>query len=623
MPPVRWCERIVGVEALELVDFLGGLPLFADVLREELEAAAHEAETATFPAGSVALAEDGPPSACLYVVRSGSMELLSGDDVFALLGPGEAFGHLSLLTRMPPTATVRAAEETVCFLLPADFAHTVFGRPSGSVFASTTLRERLGRRGYSVRALPEIGALGAEMPLSTSPVIVARETPIRDVARAMTEGGSTTAVVRTGGGFGLAGDADLRAQVATGEVSVDEPVSSVMHFPAPTVPRGELGAGALVGALLDPLGHVVVLDDAGEPESVFSITELLSVRPTTPFALRQTLLEADDEEAVAEAAGHIDEVFQSLLAAHLSCADVGRVLTFLADAATTRLLDLAFDRHGPAPVSWAWLTFGSAARREFTLTSDQDNALAYGDEADEQVDAYFERVAADVNAGLARCGFKRDGADVLASDKRWRMTKTEWLDELRTSVASTDRSHLVRAAISADFRQLAGDLELVPALQEIFATANRHPAFLRRVARTATQLSLPLNFRGSFAVERHGDAAGKIDIKAGGMKPITNVARFYTLQGGGTSVATLERLHRAKGYGELPAHTAEALRDAFDITWRVRLEHHAAQREAGVEVDDLVDPDDLPVLAREELRDALRTVRAAQNKLEGFLPSRR
>ena len=79
---------------------------------------------------------------------------------------------------------------------------------------------------------------------------------------------------------------------------------------------------------------------------------------------------------------------------------------------------------------WAWLDLGSAARREFTLASDQDNALAYATRRagrGEEVDEYFARLGADVNDGLVRCGIGIDNNGVLAGNRLWRMSKDAWL----------------------------------------------------------------------------------------------------------------------------------------------------------------------------------------------------
>src|SRR5437868_989995 len=78
----------------------------------------------------------------------------------------------------------------------------------------------------------------------------------------------------------------------------------------------------------------------------------------------------------------------------------------------------------------AWLALGSTARREFTLGSDQENALAYDGEA-EEVDAYFAGLGEDVTRGLVRCGFELDPNDVVASNGLWRLPARRWSEVFR------------------------------------------------------------------------------------------------------------------------------------------------------------------------------------------------
>jgi len=52
----------------------------------------------------------------------------------------------------------------------------------------------------------------------------------------------------------------------------------------------------------------------------------------------------------------------------------------------------------------------------------------------------------------------------------------------------------------------------------------------------------------------------------------------------------------------------------------IRFQHHASQIQAGRAPDNMVDPEDLPPLARLDLREALRTVTAAQKQLGHYVP---
>ena len=110
------------------------------------------------------------------------------------------------------------------------------------------------------------------------------------------------------------------------------------------------------------------------------------------------------------------KLFVDLVDAHLDAPALTRVLTLLQDAMTSRLLELAVRRRGEPPVPYAWLAFGSAARSELTLASDQDNGLAYADTDDPAVDEYFRVLALDVNSGLRRCGFSLDPHGTVASN---------------------------------------------------------------------------------------------------------------------------------------------------------------------------------------------------------------
>ena len=312
----------------------------------------------------------------------------------------------------------------------------------------------------------------------------------------------------------------------------------------------------------------------------------------------------------------LPRLLASLLSAGLAPGDVSRALAVQSDTATIRLLELSFGRRGAAPAPWAWLALGSVARRELTVASDQDNALAYADDADEEADEWFAAVAGDVNAGLARCGLGEDAAEVLARDPRWRMSAGKWATVFRECLERPDRSHLVRAAVAFDFRQVTGGLDVVPPLAAVVRDARRHPDFIARLARTATDWKVPLGRRDRLAT---GDD-GRLDLKVGGALPIANLARLHAFASGITISGTLERLVAAEETGRLDRETATALREAFDTVARIRLEHHADCLRAARPPDNRVDPRALPPLRRSALREALRAVQAAQRGLRVYVP---
>jgi CBS domain-containing protein len=538
------------------------------------------------------------------------MELVHADTVVDVLEPGECFGHPSLLTELAPAFTVRAREPSTCVVLPREAAMRVFAQPDGARYLAMSLRSRLVRTGHTAHGLPELSMTRVGALVDRAPVVVSPEVTIADAARAMTEAHATAALVDGGDGVGIVTDADLREHVLAPGRSADEPIGLAAR-PALTAPADRTASEALVDLLDAEERALCVLGPDGRVLGLLGVEDIVGGEHS-PFALRRAISRAPDEDALVETAtAGLPRLLVSLLSAGLAPADVSRALAVQSDTATMRLIDFAFRAHGPAPVAWAWLALGSVARRELTLASDQDNALAYADEGGPEADEFFARVARDVNNGLARCGLGEDAAEVLARDPRWRMSASRWRATFEECLEHPDRSHLVRAAVSFDFRLVGGGLDIVPPLAAVVRDARNHPGFIARLARTATDWKVPLGRRGRVVLDRDG----RVDLKIGGALPIANVARLHAFAAGITISGTVDRLVAAQETGRLDAETATALREAFETVSRIRIEHHAACLAEGRPADNRVDPHALPPLRRAGLREALRAVAAAQRRL--------
>jgi CBS domain-containing protein len=611
--------RVEDVYTAEIAAFLQQYPPFDALPPEELEEVAGAVEARRYAAGENILVEDARPAEHLFVVREGSAELVHEGEIVDILEPGESFGHPSLLTGMAPAFTVRAHEESTCYLVPREAAMRALTSPAGTTYVAATLRERLTRTGHTVHALPPVNTVAVGDLLGRPPLFCAADVTIHKAARLMTDNGVSAIVVRDGRNISIVTDAQLRERVIADELSAANPVMRVAA-PAVTVRPDYLAVDAIVEMLDAAADHVIVTGRDGDVVGLLSAADLLGLESRSPFALRHALLRSHDEDELVETAKELRQLLLALVDADVPPEKIGRVLSLQFDTITARLIDFAIARHGLAPVPWAWLQLGSAARRELTLGSDQENALAFADSEDgADRDGYFERLAGDVNDGLARCGFEPDANGVLARNRLWRMPQSEWLRVFGECLESPDESHLIRATVAFDFRHAGGGLQIVPPLVAVLRRAPQYPDFIRQLARSATAFRPPLGFRGSLPGGRKDGDRG-LDIKRGGAIPIANLARFYALTNGVTISATLDRLVAAQEIGALDAETATGLREAFAVVSRCRLVHHARQIEAGAPTDNLINPAELAPLARNELREAFRVIAHAQKRLGAFVP---
>jgi CBS domain-containing protein len=604
--------------------FLARQPPFDGLDPEELRSLAATATELSYERGQPVLVEDGPPAPGLWVILTGSMDIVHEGEVIQVLEPGECFGHPSLLTGMAPAFTIRAREASSCALFDPEAGRRMLGTRAGAVYVAQSMRKRLTGAGHTVHGLLDVGTTPVSA-IMRPPEFCEPDEALRDAARRLGRDRVLALLVELDpahpGELGIVTDAEVRAAVADG--SLDVSIRAVARTPVPTVPIGQIAVEATIDMLAAGTEHVAVLD-GNRVCGLLSAADLLGLDARSPIALRHLILGSADEDELVRVVEQLPKLFLLLMRAGVPSRDLGRVLSLQHDAVVARLIDFSIARHGPAPLPWAWLDLGSAARREFTLSSDQDNAFAYADpEPGEEasVDEYFERLGSDVNDGLARCGIGVDNNGVLAGKRLWRMSKSDWLRTFDECLTTPDESHLIRATVAFDFRPTAGGLALVAELTERIRAARDYPQFMRLMVRSASGFQVSLGFRGQLATERHGEPPGRLDLKHGAIIPLVNLVRFHALANAVTISPTIDRIEAVASVGGLDRAAADGLRESFEVITRLRFEHHAALIASGSEPDNLINPDELSQIARAELREALQVVRRSQKQLGVWSPA--
>jgi CBS domain-containing protein len=604
---------------VQIARFLGEYPPF-DALEERLvDAIAGRVQIAFFERGSNILERSGEPADHLYVVRTGLVELIDDGRVIDVLGAGESFGHPSLLSGQSPSLDVRAAEDTICYLVDPNDAAAVLATPGGLRFLSQSLRRR------SVRALEGVAGDRADpwrahvsSIVKRPPVTLGPQQSVSAAAELMSrERISSLLIWSEGSELGILTDRDLRSRVLGAGRSADVPISEVMTTPVVSVEPDATGAEVLSLMLERGVHHVPVVDRDGTLVGVVTDTDLLGLERTTPFHLRSAIERAPTSDAAIEAARSLPQAVRASVDGDVDPVDIGHMVAVVIDALTRRLIDLTISEAGDPPGPWAWIGLGSEARHEQALATDQDHALAYdaGDLAVDEVDAYFGKLAEAVESGLESAGIPRCKARVSATNPGWRGTPKTWAERFSGWIDDVSLEGSQLTAIAFDHRRVHGSLAIERTLAPIVGSVPSHPVFLRHVARTATENRPPTGFFRDFVVESDGEHAGLLDVKHGGLTLITSLARAHALAVGSTEIRTLGRLRAAVAAGRLEHEEAAALEESFRLLWQIRLEHQVRCAELGRPVDDFVDPSSLPPLTRHALKEAFRTIDRAQRSL--------
>jgi len=602
---------------MNVAGFLAEFPPFQGLAIEQLSRIASATEVEFFPAGTTILERSGESAAYLYVVRKGAVEILDQGRLVDLIGEGETFGELSLVSGQGPVASVRTAEDTLCYLIPRELAQELLQGATGARFLASVARRRLDSTVPPTEMPDLLTRVGAQVrrPLVTAPP----DATVAQVASLMTEERVSSLLIPLGEGWGIVTDRDLRSRVLAAGRTADTSVTEVMTSPIVTVPAETRVAEVLLGMLERGIHHLPVTDRTGTVIGMVTDTDLLGLARQSPFALKSAIERAPDHDAAVAAARDLPETVATLVDTSVDPVDIGHVIAVTIDALTRRLLELGIARLGEPPLRWAWLALGSEARREQAMFTDQDHALALepGDRADEDVDPYFAELARVVTDGLEAAGIHRCHGNAMAEHPSLRRSLDGWVEAFRGWMQDPGAEGSILSSIVFDYRQIAGPLEAEPALDEVVRSAPRtYPAFVRHLSRRALDLKPPTGFFRDLVVEAKGEHAGRLDIKHGGITIATNLARAYDIRTGRSDKGTLERLRAASDTGQISEASREALEETFQLLWAIRLEHQVVQHRSGAAADDFVDPQGLGPVRRRALKEAFRILAAEQRALQ-------
>ena len=601
----------------DIAGFLGSHPPFDAVDADELARIAATTETEVSPRGKAIFPQGAGPVEYTWVVRSGSVEVIDDGRVLDLLGPGELFGYASMISGLPTGFEARAAEDTVCYRIPADVIRPLLARPDVLRFVA---------RSIVARAVPATPADQVQVRVArlirTPPLLCRGDEPIREAAKRMTDQGASAVLVPLGGSFGIVTDRDLRTRVIAAGLSPDEPVSAIMTEPAYTVTADRLGDDVLLDMLERNVHHIPVLSPAGQVLGVVDDGDLVAAEGRKPLLLRRAIAVADSPAELAAAVAGLDPATIALHDARVTAEHLTAVRSVVLDALTRRLVELAVRDAGPPPVPFTWFALGSLARREAVPSSDVDSALAW-DGDDSEAAGYVGRVTRAVDEGLRACGMSPDAHGASAANPIFARSLASWHRAARSlSDDPTQGKALILVSVLADSRPVWSSGGTGGGTGGGLWEARPYPdqaGLLRMLARFALSFRPPTGFLRDFVVEHSGERRGQLNLKHGGLIPIVDLARWAGMEAGLASASTLERLRAAEAAGTMESAEAQTLAEAFGFISSLRLDHQVEQLRRGEAPDDFIAPKTLNPLARSYLREAFRAVASVQANLSAEL----
>ncbi|MBQ9273601.1 MAG: CBS domain-containing protein [Succinivibrio sp.] len=604
-----------------IYDFISSTPPFSQLEQLQKDTVATAVVISYHGKGEV-LQNEELTGQGLFLIRSGSAEQLDAESgtLLARLGAGDSFGYTQLSKQGQSDYKVVFLENTLLYLVNRKVL-TLLTNDNESLDAALNAKEwvRLSSvnesAGQNNSGIPGIRNLCAGEVCLTGFAKVTASTALRETAKQLALTHTELAVVQEEGKIvGVVSGRDILRSCVAGELSADEPTSSIMHGEVITIEAKQPLYEALQTQVMYGVENLPVVKE-GRLIGLLTSEQLLSNTGLQALFLTKQIMRAQSVERLSELGAQNREVFSILLEGNLQPHVIQQMMSHLADAYVRRLLGMYEERHGQPPCSYAFMAAGSLARNEVQLLSDQDNALILSrNPLNSAEEKYFAELSSFVCESLDKCGYPLCSGHYMAMNPQWRVSAEKWLEYYSSWIADASQQAILNSMVFLDTRFLWGDEFLVTRLQNhLIGLIRDNHRFVATLCNISTTVQPPLGTFKQFVLTRDGKSNPHLNIKKQAVNLIVEIARMYGLSAGCRSADTYLRLESAVKNKLITEDDCRELSEAYTFLNGMRFKHQLLSLQSGGEPSNNIEPKDLTQFERNHLRDALRIVARHQN----------
>lgn len=614
------------IELSEISSFIQSIPPFDSLPQPALARLIRELSI-NYVRKNETLPPKGIDEARLYIVRKGALSCMANEDeLISRLGEGDLCTefckkilHLPNDIQERPQRIIKSDEDCLVYSVDCEVIRELSEQfPSIHEYFSYNSSQRLKQRMSKVNEDAVISSSLMNTSVSDfyhSPVAgIDKEQSIQEAAKEMTEKGYSCLVVLDKGDLiGLVTDKDIRRRCVAEGLPITTSVSEIMTNHMSTIDLRNNAYDALMTMTSKHIHHLPVTEN-GKVVGMVTVTDLMNNEGHNAVNFSSIIRKAKTLEELKEISDLLPKLQIRLAKLGASADHVGKSISAITMAFTKRLIEMAEEKYGQAPVPYAWLAAGSQARQEQLAHSDQDNGIIICDSMKPYDDAWFESLAHFVCDGLASCGFIYCPGDIMATNPKWRQPMKVWQSYFDGWVDTPTPQALLNSSVFFDLETICGDTSLLDTVRKnLLKKTTKSSLFIAHLSKNALGLRPPLGFFRDFVLKQNGKHKDTLDLKHNGIAPIVDLARIYALSGGISAVNTIERIKQAANTPAISKSSAENLIDAYEFLGLLRVNHQASKLMLGEEPDNYLSPKELSKLEREHLKDAFKVIKTLQD----------
>lgn len=384
------------------------------------------------------------------------------------------------------------------------------------------------------------------------------QTPIHEVAKLMTAQECKLVCVKENDEvIGIITDTDLRTRVLAQEKSTNKMIATIMSAPIVSINQDALLYEAILRFKQRNISHLLIENNYGEIVGNISSRQCHEMQQNSLTHLINQINECSTVESIKRIHNKVPILIQAVFTSSDNINSVSRIITSIADTITSRIIELAIQEVGPVPCNFAFITMGSEGREEQSLKADQDNAIIFDMDSDENK-SYFLRLSEIINENLHAIGYSRCKGDLMAANPEWCNAIDVWKNYFSKWINNPDMPNVLDSSIFLDLRNIYGDNKLVDDLFEhVYAELDHNLDFYNQLAKTVIGVK-PIMGKKSVNIKKY-------------LQPIIGYLRIHALHHSIRETNSLLRLNQLMALGVITEKSAEEIEAMYNFLMHLRI----------------------------------------------------
>ncbi len=605
------------MSVLEQTAFIKNIHPFDNLNKQQLDEISQNLDILYFKKDEI-IQENGSSPDKLFFIIKGVVQEKKDEEVVSIYSKNEVFDAKSLLESFSKNSFI-TAQETICYALNRTIFIKILHESSileSYFFQSISQKLNANISNEKNKELANIMLAKVKDAHLHKVVTIPYNTTIYEAALKIKQEKVPTLLLKNENrDIFIVTDSDFRQKVILNRMDYDDIVGKISSKDIITIQDDDFLFNAQLTMTKHGIKRVAVINNEKEIIGILDQISLSSFFATHIFSVSNKIEKAETLEELKEASLSFIKIIRSLNAKGVKIDFIAKLINQLNRKVMNKLFLIT------APKSLigksCLIVMGSEGRCEQVLKTDQDNALIIADDCEISNEELY-KFTKEYTEHLVDFGFPRCEGNIMVSNPYWCKRHKEFKDLIFTWITNKSGDDFMNLAIFYDAVVASGDRELLKSLKEnIFKIGSTSQSFFMHFAKVITNFNVPLGFFDGFVYDNDKkEHSHEIDIKKGGIFILVQSVRSLSLEYKILNTNTIKRIKKLTSLKVFDEEFSDELIEAFNFLCTIKLKSNLTKLDAGITIDNYINPDDLNTMEKDLLKDSFKIVNKLKKKLE-------